>query len=114
VELLIDLTGQSLRVGKRNVHAAVSKLGYIHIRSIERTVIVTLKPRLVHPLTVAAAAYEISDLNPERTIVVAAVEHQECWVFPGYMSALRKMASLASDAGDADDATSTETKKYLS
>jgi hypothetical protein len=97
VEFLVDLTGRSIKVGKRNVAVAVAKLGYIHIRLTDRTVIITLKPRLVHPLTVAAAGYEISDLEPERTIVLAGIENQECWIFTGYMSALRKMASFSSD-----------------
>jgi hypothetical protein len=111
VERLIDLTGRASRVGKRNVAVAIAKLGYIHIRAIDRTVIVTLKPRLVHPLTVAAAAYEIADLDPERSIVVADVKYQRCWVFAEYMPAIRKIASLASDVGDAG--ISTEVVKYL-
>jgi hypothetical protein len=113
LELLIDHIGRSLRTGKRDVVVAISKLGYVHIRVNGRTVIVTLTPRLVHPLTVAAAAYEISDLDPARTVVVAGVDKQECWVFAGYMPALRRIASLASDAAEKEVGASSETVKYL-
>ena len=113
MEVLIDHIGRVLRIGKRNVAFAVSKLGHIHIHSIDRTVTVTLKPGLVYPITVAAAAYKIGDLDPERTVVIAATEDQECWIFPGYMHALCKMASFANDARRAMVDPSAEAVKHL-
>jgi hypothetical protein len=108
VEILIDLAGHLLEARKRTVAVAISKLGYIHIQSIERpmhrpapptrTVIVTLRPQLVSELTVAAAGYEIADLKPERTVVVAEFAQQECWVFSGHMPAIVKIASLVQEA----------------
>ena len=113
VELLIDLTGRPTKIGKRDVAVAIAKLGYIHIRAIGRSVTVTLMPRLVHPLTLAAAAYEIADLEPDRTIVVAGAENNRCRVSAGYMSAIRTMASLAGDTGGADTGVSADAIKYL-
>jgi hypothetical protein len=112
VELLIDLAGRSLKIGKRNVAVAISKLGYIHIQSIEhpvpfratpnRTVIVTLQPWLLSKLAIVAAAFSIADLSPERTIVVAEFAKRECWISTGYMPAIRRIAALVSDPGDTD------------
>jgi hypothetical protein len=97
MELLIDVAGHALRVGKRDVSIAVSTLGFVHIRVVERTLIVTLQPGLVHPLTIAAAAYKVADSDPKRTIIIAGYGSQECWVFAGYSSALVKMSGFASD-----------------
>jgi phenylpyruvate tautomerase PptA (4-oxalocrotonate tautomerase family) len=112
MEILIDLAGHLLEARARNVAVAISKLGYIHIRSIdrpvhgrpaalERIVIVTLRPQLVLELTVAAAGYEIADLKPERTVVVAESAKPQCWVFPGHMLAIVKIASLVRKSEDA-------------
>jgi hypothetical protein len=118
MELLIDLAGRSLKVRKRNVAMAISKLGYIHIQSIDhpapghgtpnRTVIVTLQPWLLSKITMVAAAFAIADLSPECTIVVAEFAKRECWVSPGYMPALRRIATLIDDPGDANISSPAE------
>jgi len=113
VELLIDLSGRSLKVGRRSIAVVVSKVGFIHIRSTGRTVIVTLQPELLSQLTLAAAGYEIGDLNPERTVVVAGIASPKCWVFAGYMPALRKIASLGRGTGDPDAYGLAEAIEYL-
>ena len=41
-----------------------------------------------------AAGYQIADLKPGRSIVIAGLNSPHCWVFDGYMGALRKMAVL--------------------
>jgi hypothetical protein len=118
VEVFINFTGRALKVCKRDISAAVSKLGYIHVRSIDRpsdseaghgrTVIITLEPRLNSDLMVAAVAYEIADLNPSRTIVVVGVSCQKSWVFPGYLPAIRKIAALVAGRAETDRSGESE------
>jgi hypothetical protein len=101
---LIDVGGRLLRVGRRDVAIAVTKLGYIHIQAIDadpsgeagdgRTVVVTLRPSLGSELALAALGYAISDLCPKRTIVHAEFTKPQCWVFPEYLPALKKVAAL--------------------
>jgi hypothetical protein len=107
VNILIDLGGRSVKAGSRNIAVAISKLGYIHLRAIDcplrggagldRTVIVTLQPRLSSELAVVAVGYEIADLKPERTIVIADFANPQCWVFSGYLPAIAKLAALVCD-----------------
>src|SRR5712691_335929 len=52
------------------VDYAVSKLGFIHIWSVDgSSIVVSLRPDLVHPKTMAAAFYAIADLQPARVYV---------------------------------------------
>jgi hypothetical protein len=111
VEFFIDLSGRSRKIGKRNVALAVSQVGYVYLRSIDRTVtersvvdrtaIFTFRPEKISQLTLAAAGYQLAELKPERTVVVAELPKPQCWVFAGYMSALKMIAKLVSTAGDA-------------
>lgn len=110
MEVLVDVAGRSQRIGKRDVATAILKLGFVHIRSINRTAIITLAPRLVQPVTLAATAYKVADLDPERTIVVATAENEQCWAFSGYMLAIGKMMSLVGGAFAAGAGAKT---KYL-
>ena len=112
MNILVDLGGRSVKAGKRNISVAISKLGYINIRAIDcpprggvgidRTVIVTLQPRLSSELAVAAVGYEIADLRPERTIVIADFANPQCWVFSGYLPAIAKLAALVCDRAGAE------------
>jgi hypothetical protein len=113
VEFLIDLAGRSSPAGKRNVAVAVAKAGFVHIRSIERTVIITLEPRLVSQLTLATACYKVADLSPERTVLVAGVTHPECWVFPGYIPALSTLGWLVDGTGHAETRGSIDPVEHL-
>jgi hypothetical protein len=113
VEILIDPTGRSMRAGRRDVALAIAKIGFIYIRSLGRTAIVTLQPRLVSQLTLAGAGYKIADLGPERTIIVAGVMDPECWVFPGYTDALKKLGNLVCGEGDGEPRSSVGATRYL-
>jgi hypothetical protein len=111
VEFMIDNAGRPRKIGRRNVVLAVSQVGYVHIRLFDRTVtersvvdrtaIVTFRPQKISQLTLAAAGYQLAELRPERTVVVAELPKPQCWVFAGYMSALKMIAKLVSAAGDA-------------
>lgn len=110
MEFFIDLSGRSRQVGRRNIAIAVSKVGYIHVRLIERvqagrhavdrTAIVTLQPRLVSQPTLAALGYKLANLDPERTVVVADFPVAKCWVFVGHMSALRMIGAIVAGDGE--------------
>jgi hypothetical protein len=114
VDFFIDLGGRSRKVGQRNVPIAVSKVGYIYLRTVERpfgqqnskgrTVIITFAPRLVSELAIAALGYKLADLEPERTVVVAEGPRPRCRVFADAISALRLVGALA---GGTDNAWST-------
>lgn len=94
MECLIDVAGRSRKIGTRNVAVAVAKLGNVHIRSVGRTVIITLQPETVSEVALAAAGYKIGDLSPERVILVAGVASARCWVFSGYRPAFSKIDAL--------------------
>lgn len=110
MEFFIDLAGRSRKVGQLSVAIAVSKIGYIHVRLIERTlagrattdrtVIVNVQPYLVSELALAAFGYKLADLNPERTVVVVEGPNPGCWVVSDQTSALRLMANLARTDAD--------------
>ena len=109
MEWFIDLAGRSRKVGRRNVAEAVVEVGFVHIRirdivqcdqlSIDRTVIVTLRPQLPSELTLAATGYKLSDLDPDRIVVVAESASPECWVFDDVLPAMRRIAAIASGDG---------------
>lgn len=98
----------------RNVALAVSKVGYVHLRSIERlvvdrdatdrTVIVTFQPLKLAPLTLAGLGYKLADLNPARTVIVAELPQPMCWVCTGYLAALKKIAAVAAGVDNAAEA----------
>ena len=114
MEFLIDLAGRSLPIGRRNIAAAVGKAGFVHIRSVDRTVIITLEPRLVSQLALAATCYKVADLGPERTIVVAGVARPKYSVFLGYIAALSTLGWLvAGAAADTLARASTYAVEYL-
>jgi hypothetical protein len=117
VDLLIDREGHSLKIcgfseeafwdrgagneqmAFRSFEEAVWERGFIHIRSILQTVIVSLSPRLVGPVTKAAAYYEIADLNPRRTIVYSGGPNGRGEVFDGFRPALRRIYVLGIISG---------------
>lgn len=99
MELLIDGDGNSCRLGVDAVTEAVSKRGFIHIRPLGRSVMVSLHPQLVRPVTMAGACYEIADLNPESTFVYADGQGGRSEVYPGFKPALRRIYGLMAAAG---------------
>jgi len=98
VEVLIDLAG-CLSGAARECHVslAIQRLGYIHIRAINRNLVITLRPCLVSGLMVAVACYEVADFNPERTAIIALFETPLYSIFCGYRPALKKLATLVVD-----------------
>jgi hypothetical protein len=121
MEYFIDLAGRSRKVRRRNVAAAVAEVGYVHIRTrdvvqrdrstVDRTVIVTLRPQLPSELTLAATGYKLSDLDPDRIVVVADSASPECWVFDDVLPAMRRIAAIASGDGISEDRGSA--REYL-
>src|SRR6266481_6572528 len=62
------------------VDYAVSKLGFIHIWSVDgSSIIVALRPDLVHPKTITAAFYAIADLRPVRVFVSVSNTAKQRW-----------------------------------
>ena len=62
------------------VDYAVSQLGFIHIWSVDGySVVVALRPDLVHPKTMAAAFYAIADLRPVRVFVSVSNTAKQRW-----------------------------------
>src|SRR6266478_7224091 len=62
------------------VDFAVSKLGFIHIWSVDgSSIVVTLRPELVHPKTMIAAFYAIADLRPVRVFISATNSATQRW-----------------------------------
>jgi hypothetical protein len=108
VEFLIDGAGRSRKVGDRNAAAAISKAGHVHISAIDRpapesvfdrTVVVTLQPRLLCELTIAGLGNKLAALRPDRIVIVADLQRPECWVFSNCLVALRKVTALARGDG---------------
>ena len=107
MEFLIDLSGRTRRVGSRSAAIAISQAGHIHVRSIQRPAadrnstdrlaIVTLHPRLVSGVSLAALCYKLADLDPQRIVILIDDPVPKCWVFSSPMSALRAIAALMSD-----------------
>src|SRR5713226_9142062 len=62
------------------VDYAVSKLGFIHIWSVDgSSIVVTLRPDLVRPKTMVAAFYAIADLRPVRVFISATNTTKQGW-----------------------------------
>src|SRR6266481_4043663 len=62
------------------VDYAVSTLGFIHIWSVDgSSIVVTLRPDLVHPKTMIAAFYAIADLGPVRVFISATNAATQRW-----------------------------------
>ena len=62
------------------VDYAVSNLGFIHIWPVDgSSIIVSLRPDIVHPRTMAAAFYAMADLRPGRVFISAATTTKPRW-----------------------------------
>lgn len=82
------------------VDYVVTNLGFIHIWSVDdSSIVVSLRPGLVHPTTMVAAFYEISDLKPVRVFVSTANTTKQGWeVFNSLGRALDWIDRLVSTA----------------
>src|SRR6266853_6315781 len=82
------------------VDYAVSKLGFIHIWSVDgSSIVVTLRPDLVHPKTMIAAFYAIADLGPVRVFISATNTAKQRWeLFNSVDRALSRIDRLVSAA----------------
>ncbi len=92
---------RSLRPECDLVAYAVSELGFIHIRGLRRSLIVSFRPQLVQPLTMTGAFYAIAELNPERTLICPYATNQTGELFPGFRLALHRIHRLVAAAGSA-------------
>jgi hypothetical protein len=62
------------------VDYAVANLGFIHIWPVEgSSIVVSLRPDLVHPKTMAAAFYAMADLRPVRVFISATITTRQRW-----------------------------------
>ena len=113
MEFLINLTGRASPAGKRDVAFAVARLGFVHLRLIVSTLIVTLQPELVSQLTAAGAFYKIAQLNPQRTIIITGVGSKDCWAFDGYKPAIRNIQALLATPEDVDRAHLAQAAEYF-
>lgn len=75
---------------------AVATLGFIHIWSVDDlSIVVSLRPDLVHPQTMAAAFYAIADLRPLRVFVSPANTTKQQWeLFKCIRCALKRIDQL--------------------
>jgi hypothetical protein len=82
------------------VDYAVSKLGFIHIWSVDgSSIVVALRPDLVHPKTMAAAFYAIADLQPIRVFISATNTAKQQWeLFTTVNRALNRIERLVTAA----------------
>jgi len=80
------------------VDYAVSQLGFIHIWSVDgSSIVVALRPDLVHPKTMAAAFYAIADLRPVRVFVSVSNTAKQRWeLFNSVDRALNRIDRLVS------------------
>jgi hypothetical protein len=78
------------------VDYAVSQLGFIHIWWVDgSSIVVTLRPDLVYPKTMAAAFYAIADLRPVRVFICAASTANQRWeLFDSVDRALSRIERL--------------------
>ena len=82
------------------VDYAVSKLGCIHIWPIDTSsIVVSLRPDLVHPKAMAAAFYAIADLQPIRVYITARNTTRQGWeLFDSFDRALHRIDRLVNGA----------------
>ena len=82
------------------VDYAVSRLGFIHIWSVDGlSIVVKLRPDLVHPKTMIAAFYAIADLRPVRVFVSAHNTPTQRWeLFNNVNHALNSIERLVTAA----------------
>ncbi len=82
------------------VDYAVSQLGFIHIWSVDgSSIVVALRPDLVHPKTMAAAFYAIADLQPVRVFVSVTNTAKQRWeLFNSVDRALSRIDRLVTAA----------------
>jgi hypothetical protein len=79
---------------------AVSKLGFINIWPIDgSSIVVSLRPDLVHPKTMTAAFYAIADLHPVRVFISATNTPRKGWeLFMSLDRALKRIDRLVTAA----------------
>ncbi len=82
------------------VDYAVSQLGFIHIWSVDgSSIVVALRPDLVHPKTMAAAFYAIADLQPVRVFISVTNTGKQRWeLFNSVDRALNRLDRLVRTA----------------
>ena len=98
MELMIDHEGVSLPSWDISIDEAVWKYGFIHLRSVCKSLVVSICPSRVLPVTQAAAYYAIADFGPSRTLL-RTERGKECEVIPGYKPVINRIYALRVTAG---------------
>ena len=82
------------------VDYAVLNLGFIHIWPVDgSSIVVSLRPDLVCPKTMAAACYAMADLRPVRVFISATTMTRQRWeLFHSLERALHRLDRLVSAA----------------
>jgi hypothetical protein len=113
VEFLIDIRGcVRRRIANLKIAAVVEQGGSVHIQAIDRpvadqacidrTVIVTLHPRLMSCAAVVTLGNQLAELEPQRIVVVATTSSTaKSWIFSNALSALRMVIALCEGRADA-------------
>jgi len=96
MDILIDEEGKWLQSDGNIPEDAVWERGLVHIRRLSRaSILVSLRPRLLHPTTMVGAFYAIADLGRIR-VFLATTTDQEWDEFADYIPAFRRIERLCS------------------
>jgi hypothetical protein len=98
VELMIDRDGVSLPSWDISTDEAVWSHGFIHMRSVRKSLIVSVCPARVLPVTEAGAYYAMADFDPSR-VFLRTDPDGACVVFQGYTPAINRIYVLKVTAG---------------
>lgn len=93
MELMIDREGISLPSWDISADEAVWSHGFIHMRSARKSLIVSVCPVRVLPVTEAGAYYAIADFEPSRVLLRTDLDGA-CVVFQGYTEAINRIYAL--------------------
>lgn len=86
---------------------AVSRLGFIYIWPVDdSSIVVSLRPDLVHPKTMISAFYAIADRRPVRVFISASSTTKQRWeLFKSVRCALQRIDRLVTAARRSCSAT---------
>jgi hypothetical protein len=100
VALLIDREGASWQPCDIAEEDAVWDSGFIRVHLGDELVVIWFDPRLVGPVAMTAAFYEIADLNPELIFIYADGPAGKCEEFSGVEPAFRWIYDRMAAAGN--------------
>ena len=98
VELIIDCEGVSLPSWDISIDEAVWNHGFIHMRFVRKSLIMSVCPARVLRVTEAGAYYAIADFDPS-CVFLRTDPDGACVVFQGYTPAINRIYALKVAAG---------------